>query len=167
MIAAHEPGKFAVRFYYDDVGRIAAKRDHRGNVVQFVYSNPYSNATVSHVHYPKASRTYHLIYDDQDFLVAMDTPDSRFYIATDHLGSPIAVFDYKGKLIKEISRSPFGKVTRDTNPGMDIPIDFAGGLVDQVPIFSVFCFVRKMFGHRYYVYHLCTYRQNVIRKWPK
>jgi hypothetical protein len=34
----------------------------------------------------------------------MDTPDSRFYIATDHLGSPIAVFDYKGKLVKEISR---------------------------------------------------------------
>ncbi len=131
MISAHEPGKFAVRFYYDDLGRIAAKRDHRGNVVQFVYSNPYSNSTVSHVHYPKASRTYHLLYDENDFLVAMDTPDSRFYIATDHLGSPIAVFDYKGKLVKEIARSPFGRVTRDTNPGMDIPVDFAGGLVDQ------------------------------------
>ena len=64
-------------------------------------------------------------------LIAMDTPDSRYYIGTDHVGSPMAVFDSKGRLVKEMTRSPFGQIIRDTNPQMDLSIDFAGGLLDQ------------------------------------
>ena len=75
MTSASEAGRFSVKFYYDDIGRIIAKRDHRANVVQFIYTNPYANSTVSYVHYPKASRTYHLIYDENDVIIAMDTPD--------------------------------------------------------------------------------------------
>ena len=46
-----------------------------------MYANPYNNASVTHVHYPKAQRTYHLIYDeDSGHLVAMDQMDSRYYI---------------------------------------------------------------------------------------
>ena len=41
------------------------------------------------------------------------------------------MFDSKGKLVKEIVRSPFGQIIRDTNTGMDLSIDFAGGLIDQ------------------------------------
>ena len=78
MTSASEPGRFSVKFYYDDIGRIIAKRDHRANVVQFIYTNPYANSTVSYVHYPKASRTYHLLYDENDVVIAMDTPD-RYY----------------------------------------------------------------------------------------
>ena len=33
--------------------------------------------------------------------------------------------------MKEIVRSPFGQIIRDTNTGMDLSIDFAGGLIDQ------------------------------------
>ena len=131
MTSAYEAGRFAVRFYYDNLGRVVAKRDHRANVVQFIYSNPLANSTVSYVHYPKAQRTYHLIYDENDHLVAMDTPDNRYYVGTDHIGTPLAVFDSKGKMVKEVTRSPFGRVTRDSNPSMDLPIDFAGGLIDQ------------------------------------
>ena len=61
----------------------------------------------------------------------MDTPDSRYYIGTDHNGSPMAVFDSKGRLVKELTRSPFGQIIRDTNPSMDLSVDFAGGLIDQ------------------------------------
>ena len=43
----------------------------------------------------------------------------------------MAVFDAKGKLVKEVMRSPFGRVIRDSNPSMDLPIDFRGGLIDQ------------------------------------
>ena len=28
-------------------------------------------------------------------------------------------------------RSPYGRVIRDSNPSMDLPIDFRGGLIDQ------------------------------------
>jgi RHS repeat-associated protein len=132
MTSASEAARFSIQFYYDDVGRIVAKKDHRANVVQFVYANPYNNNSVTHVHYPKAARTYHMIYDDETGqLIAMDTPDSRYYVGTDNLGSPIAVFDSKGRLVKELVRSPFGQVVRDTNPSMDLSVDFAGGLIDQ------------------------------------
>ena len=87
MTSAYEAGRFAVRFYYDDLGRVIAKRDHRANVVQFIYSNPSANSTVSYVHYPKASRTYHLIYDENNVLVAMDTPDNRYETHSSHLWS--------------------------------------------------------------------------------
>ena len=76
MTSASEPGRYSVKFYYDDIGRIIAKRDHRANVVQFIYTNPYANSTVSYVHYPKASRTYHLLYDENNVIIAMDTPDT-------------------------------------------------------------------------------------------
>ena len=56
---------------------------------------------------------------------------SRYYLGTDHNGTPIAVFDAKGKLVKEMVRSPYGRVIRDSNPSMDLPIDFRGGLIDQ------------------------------------
>ena len=65
MTSAFESGKFALNFYYDDFGRIVAKRDHRNNVVQFIYGNPYNNRSVTQVHYPKAQRTYHMLYDEE------------------------------------------------------------------------------------------------------
>ena len=81
MESAYEAGRFSIRFYYDDVGRIVGKRDHRGNVVQFLYTNPYNNASVTHVHYPKAQRTYTFIYEEgSGHLVAMDQMDKRYYI---------------------------------------------------------------------------------------
>ena len=61
----------------------------------------------------------------------METSDSgRAFIAVDHLGSPVAVFD-SGSLVKEISRSPFGRVVLDSNPKVDLPVGFAGGIADQ------------------------------------
>ena len=61
----------------------------------------------------------------------METSDSgRLFVAVDHLGSPVAIFD-SGSLVKEISHSPFGRVVADSNPGLDLPVGFAGGIVDQ------------------------------------
>ena len=57
MESAWEKGRFSVRFFYDDRGRLVAKRDHKKNTVQFVYANPLSNSTVTHVNYPVAERT--------------------------------------------------------------------------------------------------------------
>ena len=57
MDSAWEKGRFSVRFFYDDRGRLVAKKDHKRNTVQFVYANPLSNSTVTHVNYPVAERT--------------------------------------------------------------------------------------------------------------
>ena len=74
-----------------------------------------------------------LHYDDSGFLISMETSSEagRLFVAADHLGSPVALFDSAGNLAKEISRSPFGRVVADSNPGLDLPVGFAGGIVDQ------------------------------------
>ncbi|QQP39609.1 Uncharacterized protein FKW44_020548, partial [Caligus rogercresseyi] len=123
------------RFTYNGLGQmmmaIEPGRDHRGNIVQYIYSDPHRVDLLTHVHYPKASRTYQLIYDESDLLVLMETPDATYYVGSDSRGSPIHVFDSTGTLMKEINRSPFGKILHDSDITLDLHVDFCGGLVDQ------------------------------------
>lgn len=132
MVTAVGLGKFKIHFYYDDRGRLIAKSDQVGNVVQYIYANLYHPWQVSHVHFPKAARTYHFIYDDAQHMMAMDTSNGeRYYFATDQVGSPLAVFTANGDLIKEIYYTPFGQVVFDSNPSFALPLGFKGGLIDQ------------------------------------
>lgn len=63
-------------------------------------------------------------------MIAVETFDQRFYIATDQNASPIAYFDVNGNVVKQIRRTPFGKIVKDTNVEFYVPIDFYGGLMD-------------------------------------
>ena len=56
--------------------------------------------------------------------------EQRFYIAGDQNGTPLAVFDANGNVIKSIKRTPFGQQLADSNPNFFIPIDFYGGIFD-------------------------------------
>lgn len=70
------------------------------------------------------------LYDDRNNLIAVETVDQRFYVATDQNSSPLAYFDVNGNVVKQIRRTPFGKVIKDTNPEFFVPISFHGGLMD-------------------------------------
>ncbi|WP_341939657.1 Lcl domain-containing protein [Marinimicrobium sp. C2-29] len=54
----------------------------------------------------------------------------RYYIQTDHLGSPRAVTDSSGTVVKAIRYDSYGNITDDSNPDFQIPFGFAGGLRD-------------------------------------
>jgi len=81
-------------------------------------------------------------YDKDDVLLQRyqytdgNTPDSytqsgaTYYIITDHLGSPRAVTDAAGAIVKKLDYDSFGNVISDSNPGLSIPFGFAGGLWD-------------------------------------
>ena len=131
MTSAFEPGKFAVRFYYDDERRLTGSQDHRGDSIQYIYANPSQSSQVTHIHYPKEGRTSQLVYDEDNLLVALETQDNRYYIGSDLAGSPLAVFDTLGKLIKQVKRTPFGRTMHDSNPGFRLPVDFNGGLMEE------------------------------------
>jgi RHS repeat-associated protein len=82
-------------------------------------------------------------YDRDDNLVQRfeytlgNTPASytqdgtKYYIVSDHLGSPRAITDGAGNILKAIDYDSFGNVISDTNPNLTIPFGFAGGLYDQ------------------------------------
>lgn len=130
LIHAFERDKFQTWYHYDDRGRLIAWNDERGNVTQYFYSNPSTPDLVTHVHFPKSGRTFRFLYNQRDVIITVETSEQRFYIATDQNGSPLALFDINGNLIKEIRRTPFGAIVLDTNPDFYLPVDFHGGILD-------------------------------------
>ncbi|XP_045521561.1 teneurin-m isoform X3 [Pieris brassicae] len=130
FVHAFERDKFQAWYYYDDRNRLVAWKDDKDNITQFFYTNPQSPNLITHMHHPKTEKTVRFLYDQRDFLVCIETEEQRFYVATDHNGSPLAVFDVNGEIVKEIKRTPFGKIVKDTNPGFYVPVDFQGGILD-------------------------------------
>nr|XP_032511789.1 teneurin-m isoform X1 [Danaus plexippus plexippus] len=130
FVHAFERDKFQMWYFYDDRNRLVAWKDDKNNITQFFYTNPQTPNLITHMHYPKSEKTVRFLYDQRNFLTCVETEDQRFYVATDHNGSPLVVFDVNGEIIKEIKRSPFGKIVKDTNPGFYLPVDFQSGIFD-------------------------------------
>nr|XP_017036557.1 teneurin-m isoform X1 [Drosophila kikkawai] len=130
LIHAFERERFQSWYYYDDRSRLVAWHDNKGNTTQYYYANPRTPHLVTHVHFPKLGRTMKFFYDDRDMLIALEHADQRFYVATDQNGSPLAFFDLNGGIVKELKRTPFGRIIKDTKPDFFVPVDFHGGLID-------------------------------------
>nr|XP_015834527.1 PREDICTED: teneurin-m isoform X2 [Tribolium castaneum] len=130
LIHAFERDKFQTWYYYDDRGRLISWNDDKGNVTQYLYSNPSTPDLVTHLHFPKTGRTFRFLYDSRNVLITVEISEQRFYVATDQNGSPLGLFDINANLIKEIRRTPFGSITLDTNPDFYLPVDFHGGILD-------------------------------------
>ena len=63
---------------------------------------------------------------------AMEREDgAEAYLFYDQVGSLRVVADAGGNEIKEVLYDPFGGIIEDSNPGLRIPIGFAGGLHDR------------------------------------
>ena len=121
--------KYRVWYNYDYRGRLAVWRDDQGNTTQFFYANPLKPQLLTHLHFPKDGRTIRLYYDVNDHLIAIETPDQRWYIAPDENGTPMVVFNVHGTVVKLMERTPFGRMVQDTDPSVYIGVDFHGGIV--------------------------------------
>ncbi|WP_419786749.1 RHS repeat-associated core domain-containing protein [Pseudodesulfovibrio sp.] len=76
---------------------------------------------------------YEFGYSDNERLPsAMRREDGAvFTLHFDQVGSLRVVVGSDGDVIKEILYDPFGGIIKDTNPGLRVPIGFAGGLHDR------------------------------------
>lgn len=87
---------------------------------------------VSNIFSPRDGKLMSLTYDDRGFLIYAQVHRYKYYVATDHCGTPVMIFNQYGEGIREIMRSPYGHIVYDSNPYLYLPIDFCGGLLDQV-----------------------------------
>lgn len=132
LIHAIKKDGYKVWFFYDHMSRLIASKDDQGNTTQFLYTSLESASLITHVHYPTHNKTILCLYDENEHLIGFVSNNERFYVATDQNGSPIALFNIHGVIIKETHRSPFGKIVRDSAAGHFIlPIDYFGGILDK------------------------------------
>lgn len=132
LVRALKKTRFDVRYYYDHLKRLTTRKDNFGNVTQFFYSNPDRPYEVSQIFSPRDNKLISLTYDDRGHLIYVQTFRHKYYVATDQSGTPIMIFNQYGEAIREIMRSPFGHIVYDSNPFLFVPIDFCGGILDQV-----------------------------------
>ena len=49
---------------------------------------------------------------------------SRHYVMPDHSGSPVAVFDRSGGLVKRVDYTVYGHITADSAPDLNVYLAF-------------------------------------------
>ncbi|XP_063927987.1 teneurin-a isoform X7 [Zophobas morio] len=132
LVRATKRGRFDVRYFYDHMDRLSARKDNYGNVTQFFYNNEYRPREVSQIYSPRDGKLMSLVYDDRGHLIYAQVYRHKYYVATDQCGTPVMIFNQYGEGIREIMRSPYGHIVYDSNPYLYLPVDFCGGLLDQV-----------------------------------
>jgi RHS repeat-associated protein len=119
-----------VTYSYDGVGRRTARTTVAGTT-QYLYGDPLNVMLPTAVRDGAGVLTT-LYYDDAGLLVALERGGSRFYVATDQVGTPRRVTDATGQALKVLEYDAFGNLVADSAPAFDLPIGFAGGLVDPL-----------------------------------
>jgi RHS repeat-associated protein len=60
-----------------------------------------------------------------------DSNNNRYYLHYDQVGTLKAVSDTNQNIIKEITYDTYGNILTDSNPNLNVPFGFAGGLYDS------------------------------------
>ena len=101
------------------------------DISQFFYAYRDKPHLLSHVYKPREGSLVSLVYDHQDRLIFMSRDTQEFYIVTDRNGSPLLAITPEGIIMKELTRTPYGQVTYDSNRNLELPIGFHGGIYDN------------------------------------
>ena len=133
-----QEGFYSITYRHDHQGRLVARDDSRGDLMQYFYTNIRFPNHPTHVYNPKTGETTMLVYDELGFLLAMQTNQTWLWVVTDNVGSPIRVLDNSGKSTKEISRTPWGHTMSDSNPELTLHVDFQGGIRDSITGMIIF-----------------------------
>lgn len=122
-----------INYYYDHLGRLIAHTGQsEGEWTQFFYAHHGKPHLISHVYNPQTGILTSLIYNQEDRLIFMAREQSEYYVVTDRNGSPLLILTADGNIVKEITRTPYGDVTYDSNQNLEVPIGFQGGYYDNL-----------------------------------
>ena len=116
-----------VEYDNDAIGRRVAKRIDGAIVEKYLWLGRTRLLAVLHA---DGSLKYRFEYADDRTPVAMTTGGQTYYLMYDQVGSLRAATDASGAIVKAVTYDSFGNVLTDSNPALDVPFGFAGGLHD-------------------------------------
>ncbi|MCW5890928.1 MAG: hypothetical protein KIT14_10280 [bacterium] len=129
LLAATAGGE-SVTYGYDGLRR-RTTRTGAGGTSQYLYGNRDDDLELTAVRDSSGVLTWHH-YDDGGRLIALDRGGTRYYVATDQLGSPRVVASADGTVVRKQRWDAFGVLAEDSAPGFALATGFAGGLSDPV-----------------------------------
>ncbi|MEG4423745.1 MULTISPECIES: RHS repeat-associated core domain-containing protein [unclassified Microcoleus] len=132
------PDGKAINYTYDSMNRRVARTDEKGTV-QYLYGNPNHPFQVTAVR-DKSGNLSVYQYDDFGSLFALKRDGNLYYVATDQLGTSRVVYDESDRVVKVLKIDSFGQFIGDSNPEFELPISFAGGLIEMDTNFVRFGF---------------------------
>ncbi len=118
-----------ITYSYDGLGRRVSREDNTGTT-QYLYGDP-SSILVTAMRAPTGEFSA-LYYDTAGLLIAIERGGTRYYVATDQVGTPRVVTNDSGVIVKVLAVDSFGRILTDTNPAFTLPLGYAGGLADAV-----------------------------------
>jgi RHS repeat-associated protein len=122
-------GGVTVDYHYDGLGRRVG-RTADGNTTQYLYGVHSNGILPSHVILPSGVVVI-LYYDSRGQLYAMDKEETMYYVGADQVGTPRVLTNAAGMVVYEAEYDSFGvPLSLSSSLGFDLPIGFAGGLVD-------------------------------------
>lgn len=122
-------GGQTVTYQYDAMARRVA-RTAAGATTQYLYGNPGNPFQLTASRAPDNTLTTYF-YETSGNLFAFERGGQRYYVATDHLGTPKVVTDNAGNVIKQTEYDAWGVKLSDTNPALDLPVGYAGGIPES------------------------------------
>ena len=134
LVEVSDAGGTLVTYSYDAMGRRTARVDAAGNTTVYLYGD-FSDSTLvtATVFTPTGGGTpvvtEYVHEQGTRFLTALRRDGQWFSVATDVVGTPIAVVDDTGTVVLSRDYSAWG-VLRSSSGTFDLPIGFGGGIHD-------------------------------------
>lgn len=125
-------------YFYDSSGRLVLMESNGGEMMQYFYSDVLNPDRITHTYNRTSTEVTEYVYEPNGNLIAMKRSGNVYYIACDPMGSPIAIINKIGHIVKSIVYNPYGQVENDTNPGFEFSFGFQGGLYNPVTELVIF-----------------------------
>jgi RHS repeat-associated protein len=127
------------QYGYDGLGRRIAAIDSVGRTTRYIYGDLSNTFRITHT-YDDIDGLTTLYYDVNGAPMAYDRGGKRYYVCTDHIGTPFLIVDGAGKILKTVRHSVYGVRLYDANPAQDLPLSFAGGVRETATAHLYFSF---------------------------
>lgn len=118
----------SVTYAYDAAGR-RVSRTEDGVTTEYLYGNPANAFEVTATRGPGGLTRY--FRDDRGAVFAFSRGGQPYLVATDQVGSAVAIADAAGAVVKAVTYDSYGVETSDSDPAFPYPFGFAGGLADE------------------------------------